>query len=414
MPGSNLVAVILLRVLELRLFFLVNALLLNVCIVNPATAFADSGSIELLKLLPGRMGSFRQLQPIGNPQILTTEGLLNREDQTNSASGNGRYSKAVTEYISDKGDKFLVEAVQFGRDADAYSLLTIFSKSRRDRAPSETIEAGEGIGTASFIVPGGVAFFKGRFFVSVSSVGNSGKVPEAVTLAHLLAELFDKGEGDVPVLVKHLPEWQEAKKQALYLPGFTSLGSIAANQPVLATIDSGGDADAVATTYGQSQLMIVEFNTPQLAVDNDRRITSQIQELRSQGRPVPTAYRRVGNYSVFVFNGDSEQSANSLIDQIKYEQVVQWLGDNPYLFQEAQRRYTETTLGVFVSVVKASGLAFVSCFALGGLFGALLFVRRRAQQKALEAYSDAGGMLRLNLDEMTPQTNPARLVGPGH
>jgi hypothetical protein len=402
------------KVLELRFFFLISALLLNVCIVSSAAAFADSGSIELLQLLPGRMGAFRQLQPIGNPQSLATDGLLNRGDQGNSAGGNGRYSEAVTEYISDKGDKFLVEVVQFGRDVDAYSLLTIFAKSRRERGPSEEIEAGEGIGTASFIVPGGLAFFKGRFFVSVSRVGNSDKTPEAVPLAHLLAELFDKGEADIPVLVKHLPNWQDGKRQALYLPGFTSLTSVAMNQPVLATIDSAGDADAVIASYGQSQLLIVEFNTPQLASDNDRRIASQIQELRSQGRPVPTAYRRVGNYSVFVFNGDGEQTANSLIDQIKYEQVVQWLGDNPYLFQEAQRRYTETTLGVFVSVVKASGLAFVSCFAVGGLFGALLFARRRAQQKALEAYSDAGGMLRLNLDEMTPQTNPGRLVGRGH
>jgi hypothetical protein len=83
------------------------------------------------------------------------------------------------------------------------------------------------------------------------------------------------------------------------------------------------------------------------------------------------------------------------------------------LLQEAQRKYAETTLGVFVSVVKASGLALVSCLAVGGFFGALLFSRRRAQQRAIEAFSDAGGMLRLNLDEITPQNHPARLVGPG-
>ena len=50
---------------------------------------------------------------------------------------------------------------------------------------------------------------------------------------------------------------------------------------------------------------------------------------------------------------------------------------------------------------------------LGGVLGALLFNRRRTQQSTHEAYSDAGGMLRLNIDELTPQTDPARLLGPG-
>jgi hypothetical protein len=118
----------------------------------------------------------------------------------------------------------------------------------------------------------------------------------------------------------------------------------------------------------------------------------------------------VGNYSVFVFDAPSEQTAKALIDQVKYEQVVQWLGDNPYILKEAQRRYVETTLGVFLAVVKASGVAALACFAVGGFFGALLFSRRRAQQRTVEAFSDAGGMLRLNIDELTPQTDPTKLL----
>ena len=121
----------------------------------------------------------------------------------------------------------------------------------------------------------------------------------------------------------------------------------------------------------------------------------------------------MGNYSVFVFNAPNEQTANQLIDQVKYEQVVQWLGDNPNWLKEAQRRYTETMLGTFVSVVKVSGLAAVLCFGVGGFFGALLFTRRRAQQAAQRAYSDAGGMMRLNLDELTAEPDASKLIGPG-
>jgi hypothetical protein len=129
---------------------------------------------------------------------------------------------------------------------------------------------------------------------------------------------------------------------------------------------------------------------------------------------VPSAYRRVGNYSVFVFNAPDEQAANQLIDQVKYQQVVQWLGENPFSYEKATREFTETTLGVLVSVVKTSGLALLACLAVGGFAGALLFRVRRSQQRAREAYADSDAMLRLNLDDLTPESDQRRLLGRGN
>jgi len=179
---------------------------------------------------------------------------------------------------------------------------------------------------------------------------------------------------------------------------------------VLDAVQGGGNADAALATSGPSKILIVEFNTPQLATENDKRIIARIQELWRLGQPAPTAYRRVGNYSVFVFDAPDEQTAKRLIDEVKYEQVVQWLGDNPNILREAEKQYVNTTLGVLVAVLKASGYAFVLCLGVGGLIGGLLFSYRRSQQKAATAYSDAGGMLRLNLDELTAETNPSRLL----
>ena len=176
-------------------------------------------------------------------------------------------------------------------------------------------------------------------------------------------------------------------------------------------MQSGGDADAALATYAQGiRVLIVEFHTPQLASDNDQRIIARIHELWNLGKPAPTAYRRVGNYSVFVFDATDQQTANQLIDQVKYEQVVQWLGDNPNILKEAQKRYVNTTLGVLVAVLKASGYAALLCLGIGGLIGGLLFSYRRAQQKAVTAFSDAGGMLRLNLDELSAETKASRLL----
>src|SRR6185436_2183390 len=135
----------------------------------------------------------------------------------------------------------------------------------------------------------------------------------------------------------------------------------------------GGNADVAMGTYGPSRLTIIEFNTPQLATDNDRRVVARIQELWKLGQQAPSAYRRVGNYSVFVFDAPDEQTAKQLIDQVHYEQVVQWLGENPNILKEAEQRYIDTTLGVLVAVLKASGYAALVCLGIGGLIGGLLF-----------------------------------------
>jgi hypothetical protein len=211
-------------------------------------------------------------------------------------------------------------------------------------------------------------------------------------------------ENEIPVLIQHLPPPEEAQKNAVFLKSFSDLEKLGLPQPVLSAVQSAGDADAALGTYAPSKVLIIEFHTPQLAADNDQRIIARIQELWRLGQPAPTAYRRVGNYSVFVFDAPDEQTAKQLIDQVKYEQVVQWLGDNPNILKEAQKRYVNTTLGVLVAVLKASGYAALLCLGVGGLIGGLLFSYRRAQQKDVTAFSDAGGMLRLNLDEMTADT----------
>jgi len=367
----------------------------------------ESPSSDLGKLLPPKVGEFYQVESIQPLQSLAREGILNPETIMGRATVG-----AEAQYLSRKGEKFLVESVQFRSDAEAYSLLTIVAKLMNQSVPTESAGLASDVGTASVASSRQIAFFKGRAFVRVSLAEDHQKqLSGAIDLARLFAARIDKGDSDIPVLVKHLPDWQTGQKHAVYLSSFKLLDAVVANQPVLTAVSAEGDADAVVSNYGSSKLLIVEFNTPQLAVENDQRIVARIQELWKQGQPAPSAYRRVGNYSVFVFDAPSEQVAKALIDQIKYEQVVQWLGENPNILKEAERRYVETTLGVFLAVVKASGAAALACFAIGGFLGALLFSRRRAQQKSIEAYSDAGGMLRLNIDELTPQTDPAKLDG---
>jgi hypothetical protein len=379
-------------------------LILSVCLVS-----ANPLSAKVSKLLPKKIGAFQQATAVRPLQSLFNERPVSSDLFEVSETRTPGFIGGEVEYRAENGKRFLVELARFRRDSDAYSLLTIIAAATRTETGADDVLLDVQVGTASIRSQNGIAFFKGPTFVRVSSKELNGS-SDALELARQLAESLERGDGEIPVLVLHLPDWQNAQKKVLYLSGFRSLQSVASDQPVLAALDSVRDADAVIAEYGQAKLIVIEFNTPQLAGDYDRLIVSKIRDLQAQNQPRPTSYRRVGNYGVFVFNASSEQAANELINQIQYEQVVQWLGDNPYWLKEAQRRYTETTLGVLIAVVKASGLTLVGCFGLGGLIGAILFASRRKRQATTQAFSDAGGMLRLNLDEMTPQTDSTRLL----
>ena len=382
-----------------------------ILLMSGYSILADTTSEELSKRLPPRIGSFQKVDSGPPAQSIAKDAIyrlaLAKRIANDQPTAKG-FVGADAEYISQDGAKYLVEFVQASTDANAYSLLTMVANLMRQT--SATIEISSNVGTASILLADQIAFFKGRTVVRVSAEAGETAPGQVIEFANLLADQIDTGDGDIPALVRHLPDWQNGQKRSLFLSSFQSLEILPKGGAVLSAISSEGNADAVLTSYDSGSVLIVEFNTPQLATENDQRIINRIQDLWKQGQPAPSAYRRVGNYSVFVFDAPDEQTAKQLIDQVKYEQVVQWLGENPYVFKEAQKQYVETTLGVLIAVVKASGVALVACLGVGGLFGGLLFSWRRAQQKNVEAFSDAGGMLRLNLDEITPQTDAARLI----
>ncbi|HEX3143143.1 MAG TPA: DUF6599 family protein [Pyrinomonadaceae bacterium] len=371
-------------------------LVLSVCsLVSAATPAA-----EITRALAAEVGSFHQTQSPKPSDFVKTQGLFDDAAVNPKATTSSQAFEA--EYASARGDKFTVRLARLQSDAEAYALLTLTARGIKR---FESIKAGD-IGTADFIDNSRVVFFQGPNFVSVT--GEPRDVSQATDLARALSAQMDKGEDEIPVLAKHLPDAPRSLQNALYIVSDKTLRENVSGAPVLDVVTFDGGTEAVAANYGQAQLVIIEFTTPQFSIDNDSRIWTKIAELKSEGRPVPSAYRRVGNYSVFVFNAPDEQTANALIDQVKYEQVVQWLGDDPHLYERMQRYLTQTSAGVLVAVLKSSGLSLILCLGIGGLVGALLFRHRRAQRAA--AFSDAGGGIRLNLDELTGPANTRRLL----
>lgn len=370
-------------------------------IFAPVIVNADVTIDEASKMLPYSIGDFR------------AHGRIRPQFETATPEDFGVLSAAERSYFSVRGGGFAVTIIKTRSDSGAYALLTSTVSEDRKSRPSLDVKTGD-IGTASFISPDSVLFFKGATFVSVRITKNDwGSADGMITLARLFAETLDKGEGEIPVLVKHLPDWESAQERLTYAVSRRALQEFAGARPALDAVNFDGGTEAVSATYDTAQVVLIEYTTPQIATISDASITERIRQLRDRGEPAPTAYRRVGNYSVFVFDAPNERMAAHFIDQISYEQVVQWLGDDPRALERAQRIYSQTTAGVILAVLKASGLSLLICLGIGGIFGTVIFRRRRAQQAAAQAYSDAGGLMRLNLDEMTPQSDAAKWLGRG-
>ena len=159
----------------------------------------------------------------------------------------------------------------------------------------------------------------------------------------------------VPVLLKHLPDWENVRNGATHTNNTDDLRKALGERPVFDLIDFAGGTEAVVAPYPQGKLLIIEYNTPQGSVEADKGFNQRLAEI---GQSSGIFYRRIGNYNAFVFDAVDEASANALLDQVKYEKSVQWLGNDPFLLRRAERAFIQGTSDLFVSTVLAivSGL----------------------------------------------------------
>jgi len=214
-------------------------------------------------------------------------------------------------------------------------------------------------------------------------------------------EISDKD--DVPVLIKHLPNWEDVRSRTIYTHDTAALKGALGAHPVLDLIDFTAGTEAVAAPYDAGKLLIVEYSTPQVSVEDDGKFTAKLAE-ENQG--ASTLYRRIGNYNVFVFDVSNEASANALLDQVHYEKSVTWLGKDPYLLQQAERAFVISTSNLFLSTVAAIAIG-IGLSVLGGIMAGFLFFRIRERKRAgMATFSDAGGMTRLNLDGLRRKSFP--------
>ncbi|MFN0139163.1 MAG: hypothetical protein ACKVQW_03620 [Pyrinomonadaceae bacterium] len=209
----------------------------------------------------------------------------------------------------------------------------------------------------------------------------------------------------IPVLLKHLPDWENVREGAVFATDGQTLRAAVGDRAVLPVVEFVAGTEAVTAQYDAGRLLIIEYTSPQASIDADAKFTEILE-----AQDGSTVYRRIGNYNAFVFDVADEDAAGALLDQVKYEKQVQWLGDNPFLIS-AERAFVLTTADIFLSTVLVIVIG-IGISIVGGLTaGFIYFQTRERRRAALPTYTDAGGMTRLNLDGFTPDIQPEQLLG---
>jgi hypothetical protein len=256
--------------------------------------------------------------------------------------------------------------------------------------------------SVEFIKMKKIWFIKFLFLVCVSLSANYFISAQPQNAPAIKSQEVSETDG-VPVLVKHLPEWENARNSATFTTNVNDLRQALGERPVFDLIDFSGGTEAVTAPYPQGKLLIIEYAAPQASVEMDNKTAQRLAEI---GQTQNIVYRRIGNYNAFVFDAPDAVSANALLDRVKYEKEVQWLGENPFMLRRAEYAFIQTTSQLFVATTLAIVMGIGLSVLCGIIVGVIFFYLRDQKRATTAAFSDAGGMTRLNLDDLSVQIVP--------
>lgn len=214
--------------------------------------------------------------------------------------------------------------------------------------------------------------------------------------AQFKSQEFSEADG-IPVLIKHLPDWETVKDQATITNSIADVRAQLGQRPGLDVIELSGGAEAVTADYPAGKLLLVEFPTPQMSASADAAVLAKLA-----GFPgAAVVYKRIGNYNAFVFDATDKAAAEALLAKIKYEKSVQWLGEDPFLVGKIERYLVGTSADMLIATALFITLSLGGAILAGIAVGFVFFKFREDKRSRRTAFSDAGGLTRLNLDELS-------------
>ena len=323
---------------------------------------------------------------------------------------------------------------------NSFAALGLFQfKSGTGKRTNKSLD----IGFGGAQLEGGIIFWKGNFFVRV--LGTSDKALRGTsaaqeTLARAVANaivstsppemrpsLFDRLPANLPdaLLVPESPRYFLGPESLNVFVEhgrdlFQFVGDTEAVAAQYEKVDSGNSVPSQGKALDQTKhvdspravgtptplplkLVIVECHTPEFATDELARVTNYVSSL-SETEQQQIVFKRTGNYIVAAVNVVDRQFAEGLVNSVEYPYTVKWLRNplwptnDPFRPQKA----AEMLLSTFGLI----GLMILTVLVGGTIFGTSVFLKRRRRQQ--EVFSDAGGMLRLDIEPFLLGLPPKR------
>lgn len=294
----------------------------------------------------------------------------------------------ASHHYTDGKDTFTVEVFQMQFHSSAYGLFT-FNRNKLAENRSE--------------------FFSGRYLVSLSSETTK---PVPQELVQALKDHLASASSELPPLPSHLPEENKLANSEIYLVGPAALARLEGFSDLKDVVNFSGGTEIAFAKYrnGNSDfgLIIVEYHTPQLASDGYAQFQNYFGNLPEQAK-AQRLLKRIGNYIVLTTGVQDLAAAENVISQIKYNPGVYWEGKklsqiplafrppDPFALEEMSQ-----TAQVILRTFYWVGIMLFVAIILGFISGWTFFYWNRYKRNKLgfdDVYSDAGGSIRLNLDD---------------
>jgi len=302
------------------------------------------------------------------------------------------------------------------------------------------------LGSESVRVGNGIVFWKGNVFVrlqdtttkfSTENLGVRRSWASGEGLARAISDAIVTPNASVkyPTLLDSLPAASKLPGSEQYFLGPESLNADVAHSREM--FDFVGETEAVTADYKQSAasigsqgnpipdqavsnsqrskepstapdslpltLVIVECHTPEFATDELARVTGYVTSL-TENEQQQIVFKRTGNYIIAAVNVRDREFAEGLINSIQYPYTVKWLRNPLWPTNDPFR--TQKAAQMLLSTFGLLGLIILTVILGGSIFGASVFLKRRKQQR--EVFSDAGGMLRLDIEPFVLALPPKR------
>jgi hypothetical protein len=287
--------------------------------------------------------------------------------------------------------------VEVFQTASPFAAYGIFSYVTSEGQPSKPARQ---VGLRSALVPEGLVFCQGNLLIRVLASGGR--------QTHLMqvADSVSRGLGPVtkshviPPLLDSLPQGAVAQNPRYFL-GPRALSPFVHHAGEM--FGFGGQAEAVLTRYRQAgsgraasplRVLIVEYHTPQFAIEAISRATEFLASL-PQDEQSHIVLKREGNYIIEASEVQDRARAEQLVGEVKYPYGVKWLQNELRPRRRQDPRAGQKVAQILISDFGIIGLGLAGALVGGIAFGAYVFVKRRKQQR--EIFSDAGGMLRLDI-----------------